>query len=224
MSEGIKGFFAKQGLAPDASAIAAWAQRRGLAFKRERDGQGFVVEGSVDGKPWRLEWGPSQRPYIEGQELRLRMELGLPPDLLMLLLTRPLMESLEKQAFDEFTQSNQTQMGSATPEEMRWLVLFPKISLAASPALRGKFGGVSSVAEEGAAWLAGPLAGELERAAAGPLSALPPWLIMTSKGRAYLRMQAPNVDEAVIAAALDLFETACTEAIRVGGARSEASR
>ena len=44
--------------------------------------QGFVIDGRLGATPWRLEWGPSQRPYIQGQELRLRSELGLSPDLL----------------------------------------------------------------------------------------------------------------------------------------------
>src|SRR4028118_2169306 len=57
MLGGLKGFFANQGLGPDFAEIAAWAQRRGLSFKRERDGHGFVIDGSLDGQPWRLEWG-----------------------------------------------------------------------------------------------------------------------------------------------------------------------
>ena len=31
--------------------------------------------GSINSKPWRLEWGPPQRKYIDGHELRIRMEL-----------------------------------------------------------------------------------------------------------------------------------------------------
>jgi hypothetical protein len=219
MLEGFRGFFANQGLGPDFTEIAGWAAQRQFEFKRERDGQGFVIDGSVDGQPWRLEWGPSQRPYIEGQELRLRMELALPSDLLMLLMTRPLMESLEKRAFDEFTQRNQTQLGSATPEETRWLVLFPRISLASAPALRGLIGGVSNVPHEGPAWLEGPLCRELEGAARALLRAGPPWLLMTLKGRAYLRMQLPGIDAEEIASMLRLFETACAQAIRVAASR-----
>jgi hypothetical protein len=223
MLERFRGFFPKnQGVDPEFAEIAAWAKRRGIAFKREREGQGFVLDGTLAGQPWRLEWGPPQRPYIEGRELRLRMELGLPADLLMLLMSQPLMESLERQAFEDFTQSNQTQLGSATPEETRWLVLFPKIPLGACPTLRGRFGGVSSVAKEGAAWLDGPLCRELERAATTLLRESAPWLLMTLKGRAYLRMQSPRVDETDIALTLALFETACTEAIRVGRSRGEA--
>jgi hypothetical protein len=223
MLGGLKGFFANQGLGPDFAEIAAWARRRGLSFKRERDGHGFVIDGSLDGQPWRLEWGPSQRPYIVGHELRVRADVGLPMDLLMLLMTRPLMQTLETQAYEEFTRSNQTQLGSTSPEESRWLVLFPKIPLASWPALRSRFGGVSNVAQAGSAWLDGPLGRELERAAGTLLEAAPPCLLMTSKGRAYLRLQAPVVDCDLIAAALSLFETACTEAIRIGRARSGAA-
>ena len=222
MLDGLKGFFANQGLGADFREIAGWAGQRGFEFKREREGQGFVVDGMHDGQRWRLEWGPSQRAYIEGQELRLRSELGLPADLLMLLMSRTLMESLEKQAYEEFTQSNQTQLGSATPEETRWLVLFPKIALASAPALRGRLGGVSNVPHEGPAWLDGPLGRELEHAL-GSLLQTGPWLLMTLKGRAYLRMAMPSAEENDVASALRVFETACTEAVRVAASRGDAA-
>ena len=217
----FKGFFANQGLGPAFSDISAWAKRRGHSFKRERDGLGFVIDGQLEGRPWRLEWGPPQRPYIEGHELRLRMELGLPSDVQMLLMSRPLMELLEKQAFEQFTQSNQTEMGCATPEETRWLVMFPKISMVGSKVLRAQFGGVSSLPHEGPAWLDGPLAHALERAAGTLLAKAPPLVLMTMRGRAYLRMQMASADETDVAAAEGLFEVACGEALRVGKARGE---
>lgn len=217
----FKGFFVNQGLGPDFREIAAWAKGRGYAFKREREGAGFVVDGRLDGKPWRLEWGPPQRPYIEGHELRLRMELGLPADLQMLVMTRPLMEMLEKQAFEQITETNQTEMGTAAPEETRWLVMFPKISMSGSKVLRSNFGGVSSSATEGPAWLDGALARALERAAGSLLRAAPMMVLMTLRGRAYLRLQMAAADETDVAAALGLFETACTEALRVGKARGD---
>ena len=85
-------------------------------MKREKDGDGFAIDGQLDATPWRLEWGPPQRPYIDGHELRMRMVLGLPPDLQMLLMSSALLEALEKAAFEQFTQSNQTEMGDATPK------------------------------------------------------------------------------------------------------------
>ena len=217
----FKGFFTNQGLGPDFGDIAAWATKRGFGFKRERDGNGFVVDGKLQDKPWRLEWGPPQRFYIESRELRMRMELGLPPDMQMLLMTRPLMELLEKKAFEQFTQNNQTEMGEATPEETRWLVMFPKIPLTGSKVLRSTFGGVSSLPHEGPAWLEGPLAHSLERAAGTLLRLSPPLVIMTLRGRAYLRMEMTSADETDVAAAQALFETACVEAMRIGRARGD---
>ncbi len=217
----FKSFFANQGLGPDFSEVSAWAKRRGHQFKRERDGNGFVVDGKLEDLPWRLEWGPSQRPYIQGQELRLRMALGLPPDLQMLIVSKTLMEQLEKQAFEQFTQSNQTEMGDSTPEETRWLVMFPKIALNGSKLLRSSFAGVSSLPNEGPAWVEGPLGHALERAAGTLLRLAPPFVLMTLRGKLYLRLALSSADETDVAAALALFETAGTEALRVGRSRGD---
>ena len=215
----FKSFFANQGLGPDFSEISAWAKRRGHGFKRERDGEGFVIDGKLDDAPWRLEWGPAQRSYIAGRELRIRMELGLPPELQMLIVSKTLMERLEKEAFEQFTESNQTEMGITTPEETRWLVMFPKIPVNASKLLRARYGGVAALPNEGAAWLDGPLAHALERAAGALLRLEPPFVLMTLRGRIYLRMEMKSADQTDVAASLALFETAGTEAIRVGKAR-----
>ena len=217
----FKSFFASQGLGPDFNEVSAWAKRRGHQFKRERDGHGFVVDGKLEELPWRLEWGPSQRPYIQGQELRMRMALGLPPDLQMLIVSKTLMEQLEKQAFEQFTQSNQTEMGDATPEETRWLVMFPKIAMNGSKLLRSSFAGVSSLPNEGPAWVEGPLAHALERAAGTLLRLTPPFVLMTLRGKLYLRLALSSADETDVAAALGLFETAANEALRVGRSRGD---
>ena len=221
MLGGLKGFFANQGLGPDFPEIASWARKRGHGLKREREGHGFIVDGALDGKPWRLEWGPPQRPYIAGHELRIRMDLGLPPDLQMMLMSLALKEALEKQAFDQLTQTNQTQINDATPEEMRWLAMFPKIALGGSRVLRASFGGVASLPHEGAAWVEGSLAHLLERAAGTLLSRSPPFVLMTLRGKLYLRLQLASADETDVAAALALFEAAAGAALRVGRARND---
>jgi hypothetical protein len=202
--------------------VATWAQRRGHGFKRAREGEGFVIDGRLEGLPWRLEWGPAQRPYIDGQELRLRMELDLPSDMQMLVLSRPLMDLLEKQTYERFTQGMQTQIDSATPEEMRWLVMFPKVDLSAQKALRAHFGVVASSPEAALAWIDGPLAGLLEDAAAGLLRDGVPFVLMTLRGRTYLRMRLAEPGTESLAAALAIFETAVTQAVRAvdGHARS----
>ena len=217
MLDSLKRLFAGKSEDRDLVEVADWAKRRGPGFKRARGDEGFVIDGLLEGKPWRMEWGPPQRPYIVGHELRVRMELELPSDAQMLLLSRSLMESLERQTFEEFTDNVQTQIGTKTPEEMRWLVMFPKVSLASFKTLREHFGAVASQPDAGLAWITGPLGNMLERAAAGMLSAAPPFVLMTLRGRAYMRIQLATPDANTVASALALFETAVTQAMRLGG-------
>ena len=111
MLESFKRLFAaKAEPAPTWPEVEAWARREGLPFRRVREGEGFVIEGRLDDQPWRLEWGPPQRSYIAGRELRMRMELDLPGDLQMLLLAKPLMDQLERQTYESFTEGLQTQI------------------------------------------------------------------------------------------------------------------
>ena len=201
------------------AAVSAWARRRGHVFKRARDVEGFAIDGALDDKPWRLEWGPPQRPYVVGNELRARMELGLPADLQMLLLSRPLLEALERQTYERFTLSNQTEMGDSEPDEMRWLVMFPKISLSAFKGVRTRFGGVSNVEGEGLKWIEGPLANQLLIASQNMLAKEPPFVMMTLRGRLYLRLQLATPDADDIAEALGLLETAASEALRIADKR-----
>jgi len=221
MLESIKHLLARATRRAEGDAIAGWARRAGHVHKREKDGDGFAIDGHLDGKPWRLEWGRPQRPYIEGHELRMRMVLDIPADLQMLLMTKPLRERLAKDAFEQATQTNQTSLNDTVGEETRWLVVFPRISLSGSQILRNCFAGVSSLPHEGKAWLDGPLAHGLERAAATWLSAQPPFLLMTLRGRIYLRLQLGSADEADIAAAVALFGVAAGSARRVARARGD---
>ena len=208
----------------DYGDVEEWAARRGLGFKRVRGEAGFVLDGLLEGKPWRLEWGSPQRDYIVGNELRLRMELDLPSDAQMLLLARPLMDTLERKTFEEFTDNVQTQIGTKTPEEMRWLVMFPKVNMSTLKTLRTRFGAVASAPDAGLAWLTGSLGHALEQAAGGLLRDEPPFVLMTLRGRAYLRMQLLSPDASDIAAALALFETAVAQAILVTGHGSGKAR
>ena len=225
MLDSLKRLFAGKGKAEDRDLVevSEWATRRGHGFKRARGDEGFVIDGLLEGKPWRIEWGPPQRAYIVGHELRLRMEIDLPSDAQMLVLSRPLMEALERQTFEEFTDNVQTQIGTKTPEEMRWLVMFPKVNLAPFKTVRQRFGAVASQPEAGLSWIDGPLANMLERAATGMLSAEPPFVLMTLRGRAYMRMQLATPDASTVALALALFETAVTQALRLAGTKTDAN-
>ncbi len=215
MLDSFKRFFARQGIDRDLSEISDWAQRRGYGIKRARREDGFVIDGGLEARPWRIEWGPPQRAYIDGHELRLRMELDVPSGAQMLLLSRPLMNALERLTFDEFTDSVQTQIGTKTPEEMRWLVMFPKVDMATLKTLRTRFGAVASVPATGLAWIEGALAQALEQFAEAYLRDEPPFVLMSLRGRLYLRWQLLAPDPGAVAAALALFEIAATQVQRV---------
>lgn len=200
----------------DLSDIAGWAERRGLGFKVARREGGFVIDGLLEGRPWRIEWGASHRPYIHGHELRLRMALDLPSNMQMLLMSRQLMSALERQTFEDFTDNSRTQLGSKTPEEMRWLVMFPKVDLSGMQLPKSRFGAVAMAPETALLWINGALANMLIDAANGFLADDPPFVLMTLRGRAYLRVQLASPSSKDIAAALAVFETAVTQALRAG--------
>lgn len=211
MLQSIKRWFSS-GAGSSLREFEEWAQQRGLDFKRSREGDGFIVEsgrGTLAG--WRLEWGPSQRPYILGTELRLRAELG--GDLQMLLLSRPLMETMEKAVFESYTIDLQTRADSATPEEMRWLVLFPKLPNNELKGLREGFGAVGSLPKWLGEWVAG-IAEPLMQAYQGWL-AVAPVAFIVQRGRLTMRVALGEPTPARLDEALALFEPVRREALRV---------
>lgn len=189
-----------------------WAQARRLDFKRVREGEGFVIDHPQGG--WRLEWGPSQRPYIEGSELRFRGETG-DVDLQMMVLSRSLMDSMEKAVFEQFTEDLQTRIDAATPEEMRWLVLFPKLPASELKILRDSFGGAASSPRWVAQWLDGPLSEQLQQARSSWLAPEDPLALVLQRGRLTMRTALPQPDAAYLTASATLFEVALREARRV---------
>ena len=213
MLDSFKRLFLRQGHDRDLTLISDWAQQRGYGFKRARGEDGFVIDGQLDGRPWRIEWGPPQRDYIRGHELRLRMELDLSSDAQMLVLSRPLMDSLERKTFEEFTDNVQTQIGTQTPEEMRWLVMFPKVDLSPVKEVRPHFGAVASTPGAGLAWVEGALADALLIAHAGLLREDPPFVLMAMRGRTYLRMQLARPEPRALTQAVRLFEVAVEQAV-----------
>ena len=226
MLASFKRWFARDPAAARWAEIDAWAKAAGHRFARAREGEGFVVDAAASGvatqRPWRLEWGPPQRAYITGQELRIRIELGLPSSLQMLLMSRALMESLESEIFERSTQDLQTHVDMSTPEEMRWLSMFAKSPLT-QRALRPHFGGVSNGPALLAGWVEGALAECLEAAAATMLKAGPPFLLMTLRGRLYLRLQLAEVDPPTVAQAVDIFDAAIASATLIAtGLRQDA--
>ena len=209
MLDALKRLFRRDGQAPPAwPAVVHWAAASGRAYLPARDGTGFVVEGHYEGRPWRLEWGPSQRDYLVGHELRLRMDLDLPHQLQLLVASRELMKWLEGETFERYTDHLQTHIDSSTPEEMRWLVMFPKLSLRAMPALHARLGAVGASLPALSRWIEGLLAVRLEQALGRLLAGERPFVLMTNRNRVMLRVELAEPAPESIDQAVALFESA----------------
>lgn len=215
MLEGFKRLFTRAtGSGEGWPEMADWARARQYGFRPVRgESSGFVVEGRLGAQPWRLEWGPSQRPYIEGSELRIRTETGLPADLQVLVLDRLLQATLEKAVFEQYVESVQTRIDEQTPPEMRWLVMYPKLGPSELGALRERFAGVAQAKPWLLQWLDGPLTSAL---LAAPVVTGQALVLMISRGRLTLRTGMTEPQPQDLDAWLRLFHQAMREARRVG--------
>ena len=219
MLEGFKRLFSPAP-APQVTGwegIAPWAESKQYAFRGVQE-EGFVIDGRLGATPWRLEWGPSQRPYIVGQELRLRSELGLISDLQVVVMNRVLQEAMEKAVFEQYVEGVQTRIDNQTPPEMRWLVMFPKLPGSEMPTLRERYVALSSMKKWLQQWLDGPLSQSL---AALRIEPAVPLVLMIGRGRLMLRTALPDVDVGQLQSWLRVFETAMREARRVANESSE---
>ena len=200
--------------APGLDIWVDWAERRGLTLRPVREQVGLVIEGKGPQGPWRLEWGPSQRSYVKGFELRFRAELSCGPELQLLVISRQLQEAMERAVYHQYVESVQTRMEESTPPEMRWLVMFPKLSGLELGRLKDNFAAVGNHK----AWLMQWLKGPLEAALASPSLPLDqPMVLMIGRGRIVLRMPMDQPDEQRLDIWMRLFEIALREAGRVVG-------
>ena len=79
MFASFKRLFRRSPLTPARDgAVSRWAASQFLSLKPGEAGQ-FSIEGQLQGHPFRAVCGPSSRPYIDGLELRVKVDLGLPP-------------------------------------------------------------------------------------------------------------------------------------------------
>lgn len=201
--------------APDASAFQALAHGRGLDFRRARGGMGCVLEGLLAGQVCRVEWGESQRSYVNGMELRVMGELALPRDLVAMLLNRPLMLAMEALAYEQLVNDVQTRIDTSVPPEMRWLVMHSRLPLSDLGRLRERYGAVSNLPGWLSHWLRSPLNDALV-AAAEAVPETQPLVLTVRTGRVLLRTPMPEPDAAALVQWLSVFEHALREARQLG--------
>lgn len=189
----------------EGQALGVWAKSDGHTFKRVKDksGGGYVVE-SAGG--WRVEWGQSQRPYIDGQELRFRCDTGLPGDVQMIMISRVVAQTLESDVFSRFTNAMQTQIDNTLPDEMRWLAMHPRVSLSAATLLNKRFVLFCNAESVAQAWLNGPMVQALDAAASSWWTDSLLLVLTLNRGMLTLRMPGHPIEPAQLQMVGKLFD------------------
>lgn len=211
----VKHWFVARANASRWKPIVEWSHSQQAQFHQIKDGSGFVIERRRTPGALRIDWGPSTRAYLQGQELRMRCEFKLNPDLQMMVLDRQLMEKLEVEVFDAYTDTLRTRVDTDTPEEMRWLVMFPKLAHMSSKLVRSHYGVLGVNRDLASAWLEGRLSEGLAQATQDLVPPGRPFVMLCLRGNLYLRTTMPEPDLAQIQAFVKLLELAGQEALRV---------
>jgi len=209
------------GLVP-ADAVLAWAGKQGFDYASAGKDQGLVLSGKILGKPWKLESGASSRDYIRGQELRARAELDVDGDRSVLIMSRPLKETLEQQAYAIYTDTLQTTADPSLPEEMRWLAMYEEFGWRSlAPEFWERYTVLADQRDHALAWIDCKLAELLLQWPQPGVSAKTPFILMLLRGKAYLRMQYCPDDMATLQHAAVIFTSACEAAL--AGAKPDIS-
>lgn len=199
---------------PAADPVSEWAATQGFTFSTEVAGAAFALQGRVGGKPWRMEVGRPSRRYVQGGELRARAELDIDPEVLLMVMNRPLRDELVKQAYATYTESLQTSIDRSLPEEMRLLAMHDEVGWdSLPPAFWARWSLVAEDRAHALAWLDPRLAGQLQDWPAPGLGAEVPFMLMVLRGKAYLRMQHGAQQFPALQHAATVFTTACGNAL-----------
>lgn len=195
--------------AVDLASFADWSRRGAVQIRSPRDAEGMIIEGKTGESSWRLEWGPSQRPYVIGRELRIRAAPRLPAELQAIVLNRPLQEAIEKTLFEQYVEGVQTRIDTETPAEMRWLVMYPNLSRAELGTLHERYAATASHKPWLLNWLSGALGQGLLGLQAPASTA---FVLMINRGKMTLRTELDEALPRTLEPCLRLFETALREA------------
>lgn len=200
--------------AQDLAPVSEWAATQGFGFSSQGAGQSFSIQGKVAGKPWRMEAGRPSRKYIQGEELRARAELGINEDISVMVINRPLKESLEKQAYSLYTDSLQTTADPNLPEEMRWLAMYDEVGWESMPRIFwSRYAVLTDQRDHALAWLDPTLAQLMMEWPAPAPSVEVPFMVLLMRGKAYFRMEHRNSDVATLQHAAQIFTSACESAV-----------
>ena len=197
-----------------ADPVSEWAGSRDIAFTDMGESTGFLLEGKIGNKPWKLERSKSTRDYILGDELRARAELKLNDDVAVLIMNRSLKEVLENRAYHMYTDTLHTTADPNLPEEMRWLAMYPEAKWdSLPPKFWERYSVMAERRGQALAWL-DPHLGKLLMNWPEPApDEQVPFILMILRGKAYLRMQYHPADIPTLEHATQIFTYACESGI-----------
>jgi hypothetical protein len=237
MFERIRKVFSKEGANNRASeetqlpvmragdeAVSEWAATQGFGFSADPTGHGLALEGKLRGKRWRMELGRPAREFIRGKELRARAQLGIDEDVAVLVMSRPLRESLEKKAFQIYTDQTQTSADPGLTEEMRWLAMFDEVGWdSLSDEFWQRYCVLTDQREAALAWIDPRLAQVMMDWPDPAPSAEVPFMILLLRGKAYLRMEYAPAGMTTLQHASVIFTRACDSALSAFPAAAQAA-
>ncbi|MDI1273905.1 hypothetical protein [Polaromonas sp.] len=218
MFERLKKVFVRSEAQPPVAArpdaVSEWAGTHGFSYASQDKGAGFVLTGKVKGKGWKLESGAASRDYIAGEELRARAALDINEDVAVLIMNRPLKESLEKRAYAIYTDTLQTTADPSLPEEMRWLAMYEEFGWSSLvPEFWERYTVLADRRENALAWLDSNLAELLLHWPEPGPDMQTPFILMLLRGKAYLRMQYSPPSIATLQHAAIVYTSACESAL-----------
>lgn len=201
-------FPTRRGVRPDTGPVAQWGSERGL--HHAVIGQhGFELSGRLLEREMRAQGQTSSWPYIQGWELRARVDLGLPPAGQVVVMSNALHRTLEAHAdslYRDAVGSVKTSV-KTLPPELRWLSQLPAGRWAGpAPRFWSRYRVFCDASDLARLWLdedaqALLLTGDDRLATQVPL------LVMLERGKCYLRLQLnPHAAQADAVLALDLLE------------------
>jgi hypothetical protein len=194
--------------------VSEWAATQGFGFSVLDAGQSVALEGKVAGRPWRLQLGRPSRNYIFGEEVRGRAELGIDESVAVLVMNRPLKESLEKRAYELYTNDLQTSVDTTLPEEMRWLAMYDEVGWQSLPnEFWARLSVLTDNRESALAWLDPQFAQLMTDWPEPSPSAEVPFMVLLLNGKAYLRMEYTPAQLETLQHAARIFTAACESAI-----------
>ena len=216
MFDRIKTLIGKNGSSPVGASAALpipdWAHSAGLSCTERGDGD-LLIEGAYGRHTWALELGPSTRDFIEGRQLRGKVNLAADPNVSVIVMNRSLKETLDDRVFKLYTDSVQTVASPEMQDEMRWVTIFEEFGWDSLPKEFWQRYSVMADKRVNATILVNELLCEvLMNGPEQDAAQTPPFTLNFSRSKLYLRMGYQPAELSTVQHAAAVMLTACEAA------------